>query len=178
MSARPHLNSSLSSTEFAAWYWLKKELSDFCRTVGLPASGSKQEIAQSIALYLDGKDAPFMQQRQRDVMPNVFELTTVVGKGWRLTRELRAFFENVCGRHFRFNGALRDFFASQASAGKTLSDAVKIYQDSLLQKGTVTIIGPQFEYNRHCREFFANHPGATRAEAIAAWRKKRNARRF
>lgn len=176
MSVRPHLNPSLSSAEFAAWYWLKKELSAFCPTVGLSASGSKHEIAQRIVLYLDGKDQPFMQQRQRDVMPNVFELATVVGTGWRLTRELRAFFESVCGRRFRFNGALRDFFASQASAGKTLADAVKIYQDSLLQKDSLTIIAPQFQYNRHCREFFANHPGATRAEAIAAWRKKRHTR--
>ncbi len=178
MSPRPHLNPSLSSAEFSAWYWLKKELSDFCRTVGLPASGSKQEIAQRIALWLDGKNLPSIQRCQRDVIPEVFELTTVVGTGWRLTRELRAFFENVCGKHFRFNGALREFFATQANAGKTLSDAVKVYQNSLLQKNATTIIAPQFEYNSHCREFFANHPGATRAEAMIAWRKKRSARRF
>jgi hypothetical protein len=175
--SRPRLHGSLSSSEFAAWYWLKKELIDFCRTVGLPASGSKQEIAQRIALWLDDKDPPPVQLRKRDVMPVIFELTTVVGTGWRLTKALRGFFENECGKRFHFNGALREFFATQANAGKTLADAVKVYQDSL-QKDAITTIAPQFEYNRHCRDFFANHPGATRAEAIAAWRKKRNARRL
>ena len=53
MSERPKLDTDLSSAAFREWYWLKEELTDFCRGNGLSAAGSKTELADRIALYLD-----------------------------------------------------------------------------------------------------------------------------
>ena len=53
MPDRPELNKNLSSAAFREWYWLKEELTNYCRRNGLPASGSKTELADRIAVFLD-----------------------------------------------------------------------------------------------------------------------------
>ena len=42
---RPDLNKEMSSSEFQSFYYLKEELTAFCRENGLPVSGGKTEIA-------------------------------------------------------------------------------------------------------------------------------------
>ena len=49
---RPPLTKSISLEDFQNYYWLKEELQTFCHEHGLPASGSKIEIANRISHYL------------------------------------------------------------------------------------------------------------------------------
>lgn len=49
----PVLNSSLSSKEFSQHYYNKKELSEFCRSVGIPATGQKNDLNERIKNYLE-----------------------------------------------------------------------------------------------------------------------------
>lgn len=53
MAERPELNEVRTSAEFRAFYYLKEELTAFCRERGIPSSGGKPEIAARIAHYLD-----------------------------------------------------------------------------------------------------------------------------
>jgi hypothetical protein len=174
---RPELGRSLEAHEFRAWYWLRDELARFCRTEGLPASGSKQELSARIDAYLSGEPLPLPQKRTRRTspMPDRFELTFVIGKGWHCSQELRRFFESHCGKGFHFNEALRRFIA--AGAGRTLADAVALYMRTTGPQRERAEIGEQFEYNRHLRDYFSAHPNATKEEAVAAWKRKRNERR-
>lgn len=103
-------------------------------------------------------------------MPDTFSDHSVIGRGWRCTTALRMFFVAKLGRGFRFNSALRDFIHN--GSGRTLADAVDAYRVS--RKQPASEIAPQFEYNRHMRAFFADHPTATQAQARAAWWAKRN----
>lgn len=49
----PILNKELDSKTFRNYYFLKVELMNFCRENGMPTSGSKIEIADRIAYFLD-----------------------------------------------------------------------------------------------------------------------------
>ena len=49
MNERPELNIELDAATFRSFYYLKRELANFCRENGLPASGSKAELTDRIA---------------------------------------------------------------------------------------------------------------------------------
>lgn len=51
MEIRPGLNKKLDGQTFRSYYYLKKELVDFCRENGLPVSGGKIELTDRIAYF-------------------------------------------------------------------------------------------------------------------------------
>lgn len=53
MSERPNLNEKLDGETFRTFYYLKKELIDFCRENNLPISGGKIELTDRIAYFFD-----------------------------------------------------------------------------------------------------------------------------
>ena len=53
MSERPKLNKELDAITFRSFYYLKQELVGFCRENGLLTSGSKTELTDRIAYFLD-----------------------------------------------------------------------------------------------------------------------------
>ena len=56
MSERPRLDRTLDGKTFRSYYYLKEELTAFCRENGLPVSGGKIEITERIACFLDTGD--------------------------------------------------------------------------------------------------------------------------
>jgi hypothetical protein len=52
---RPKLNRQLSEEKFLQHYWLKSELTLFCRELGLAVQGSKQQLTERIADRLAGR---------------------------------------------------------------------------------------------------------------------------
>ncbi|MDO5601790.1 MAG: SAP domain-containing protein, partial [Oscillospiraceae bacterium] len=59
MAERPKLDRHLDSETFRGFYYLKKELTDFCRENDLPASGDKTELTNRIACFLEtGRTLP------------------------------------------------------------------------------------------------------------------------
>ena len=53
MSDRPVLNKHLDGDTFRSYYYLKEELTAFCRQNDIPASGGKLELTDRIAHFLD-----------------------------------------------------------------------------------------------------------------------------
>ena len=60
---------------------------------------------------------------------------------------------------------------SKIPKASTLGQALDVYQSSHVQG--VSPIQRQFQFNQHIRDFFAQHPDATRAQALQAWQAKR-----
>ncbi len=58
MNKRPELNKDTKSAAFRSFYYLKRELVDFCRENGLPASGSKAELTDTTQIH--GEAAAYM----------------------------------------------------------------------------------------------------------------------
>ena len=175
--SRPSLTKSTSAADFRAYYWLKEELVAFCRSAGLSTAGSKQQIAERIAHFLEtGKREVAAPSRAKasGKMPETFTRETVIGQNWRCSEALRTFFSAETGKPFKFNQVMRDFI--QYGEGKTLGDALEAWQ-AANEAPARTEIAPQFEYNRHMRAYYEAHPEATREDAINAWKKLRAERR-
>jgi len=174
---RPTEIEGLSGDDFVAYYWLKAELVAFCRASGLSTSGSKQQLTERIKLFLDtGKIARpkrTLRSSKSAAMPATISRETVIGSGWRCNQALRSFFEAEIGPLFHFNQFMRDFI-KQYGVGQTLQAAIDGWH---LSKQERSKIAPQFEYNRHFREYFANNPNATRDDAIRAWNEKKGQRK-
>jgi hypothetical protein len=173
---RPALTNTLSAEEFERWYWLKQELVAFCQQHQISSVGSKPEVSEKISVFL--RNAPLPKTRvpsKRGEMPNQLMLTTVIGEGWKCNPLLGAFFRTHCGKSFRFNATVRNFIHTQV--GATLADAVHCYVASVAPGAPKQPIIAQNEYNRFTREFFAENPGATRAQALAGWWEKRGKRK-
>ena len=175
--SRPNLTKTLVSDDFMAYYWLKTELVSFCRTEGMPSSGSKGDLTERIRHYLEtGQIKKSVRKTTKTDMPDKFSRETVIGKNWRCSQSLRAFFEQEIGSKFHFNGVMRDFI-KQDGVGLPLQAAIDCWHEAQQQPASEKEIGAQFEYNRHFREYFKQNPGATRQEAIAAWNEKKAKRK-
>lgn len=176
---RPALNRQTTPDDFLSYYWLKEELIEFLRVNELPASGSKQALTDRILQFLATgtaeKTSSQKISKRTDEMPNTFSRQSVIEAGWRCSQALRTFFEQEIGRHFHFASVMRDFI--HHGTGKTLEEAIVTWEAAQQHPKTEKGIAPQFEYNRHIREYFKKHPGAALQEAIQAWYVKKAERR-
>ena len=53
---RPEPTTSLTGAELQRWYWLKSELLDLARELGISTAGGKIELTERIAARLDGRE--------------------------------------------------------------------------------------------------------------------------
>lgn len=175
LPGRPEPGPHLTGTELARWYWLKTELVDLARLLGVSTAGSKAELAGRLVVVLDGGEPSAVGPRPR-TGPAASQLTepltdeTIIPRGQRSSQVLRAYFEARIGPSFRFDGAMRSFVAD--GAGKTLGEAVDHWHRT--RDAAPAAIGEQFELNRFTRTWHGEHPGGTRAELLAAWRRYRS----
>jgi len=178
---RPKLQKGISPKDFKAHYWLKEELIDFCRIIGINTSGGKIEISNSVISYLEtGIVIPRSEKQNKTPKSNfdwnteTLSLETVISDSYKNTENVRAFFKQLIGSNFKFNVTFMDWM--KRNSGKTLGDAVDKYREiALLKKDKIyrTEIAPQFEYNTYIRDFFTNNPDRSMKDAIKSWRLKR-----
>jgi len=172
---RPELERELTVKEFREFYWLKEELQTFCRGNGISPSGSKIEITDRIAVFLEtGKIQKPM--RNRSSSPNKvtleeLSLDTVIPKNHRCSQVVRAFFILVIPK-FHFSTYIQNYF--KENVGKTYQDVVDAWYEEEERKKDPSYkkqIGSQFEYNQFFRDYFADpkNKGNKREDAIKAW---------
>ena len=173
MSERPSLNKELDAAAFRSFYYLKQELADFCKENGLPASGSKAEITDRIAYFLDTGNV-LKSSGERKTTANIGTLTegTVIEPNIICSEKHRAFFCEKIGKSFSFNVPFQKWL--KTNAGKTYGDAIRAYYQILEEKKQRKMeIGGQFEYNTYIRDFFADNPGKSLHDAIVCWNYKK-----
>jgi len=166
--SRPALAEDMSGRELLRWYWLRSELINFARSVGVTTSAGKQELTARVVAYLDGGATSTTGVRRRSAPPLLVEpLTeaTLIPAGQRCSQQLRRYFTGVIGPSFHFDAAMRDFIAG--GAGQTLGVAVAHWHGTRSQPRAE--IGAQFELNRFIRGWHHDHPGGSRAQALQAW---------
>ncbi|MFR8338498.1 MAG: DUF6434 domain-containing protein [Eisenbergiella massiliensis] len=170
MSDRPDLQKDLDSKIFRSYYYLKEELTTFCRAEGLPVSGGKKELTERIASYLDGgeiiADKPVARKKS-----GVGFITddTPIEPDFVCSQKHRAFFEEKIGKGFSFNVAFQKWL--KANTGKTYGQAGRL---SNREKEEGRDKYRQFEYNTYIRDFFAENQGKTLKEAIKCWNYKKS----
>ncbi len=172
---RPELTRDLNVDDFRNFYWLKEELQTFCRGNGISASGSKNEITDRIAIFLEtGKIQKPMRKRSvpgKKVILEELSLDTVITENHRCSQVVRAFFTSVIPK-FHFSTYIQNYF--KENAGKTYRDVVEAWYEEEERKKDPSYkkqIGSQFEYNQFTRDYFADpkNKGKQRSDAIKAW---------
>lgn len=172
---RPKLEKELKANEFLDFYWLKEELQNFCREHGMSASGSKGEITDRIALFLEtGKIQKPMRKRSsssQEIKLEALSLDTVITESHRCSQAVRAFFISEIPK-FHFSTYIQNYF--KENVGGTYRHVVAAWYEEEERKKDPTYkrqIGLQFEYNQFTRDYFADpkNKNKSRADAIKAW---------
>lgn len=173
MPERPVLDERPDGKTFRSFYYLKEELTDFCRKNGLPASGGKIELTDRIARFLDtGEILPASAARKKPAAVSGIHEDMKIETDFVCSETHRAFFKAQIGSGFSFNVAFQKWLKSHA--GKTYREAVAAYYQILEEKKKgKTKIDKQFEYNTYIRDFFADNPGKSLEEAIRCWKYKK-----
>ena len=174
MNERTELNKELDAAAFRSFYYLKQELADFCKENGLPTTGSKAELTDRIAHFLDTGNV-LKSSAKRKTSVNIGTLTedTVIEQNIVCSEKHRAFFSEKIGKSFSFNVLFQKWL--KANTGKTYGDAIRAYYRILEEKKQrKTEIGGQFEYNTYIRDFFADNPGKNLHDVIVCWNHKKS----
>jgi hypothetical protein len=172
VAERPELTAAMSAAEFQRWYWLKAELTAFTRSLQLPTSGSKPELASRIARHLDAR--PMRPQTRRATvsrtLPEPLTLHTAIGPHQAATRQLRSFFEATIGTRFTYDIHMRTFLASATT--KTLGEAVDHWHATRKAPKPETL--PQLEFVRFSKRWYRANPTGTPSGCRVAWKHERS----
>jgi len=183
MEKRPTLDKKITVNDFKDFYWLKKELVEFCKVEGLKRTGGKIEIAKRIEHYLSTRKKQVEQkiiktkQSKFDWNTESLTLKTVISDSYKNTENVRNFFEKQIGKKFKFNVKFMNWMKS--NEGKTLNEAIVEWKRIEIEKKTnqqPKDIDPQFEYNRYLRDFLLDNPDKSRKTGIELWKIKRSMR--
>lgn len=173
---RPDLDLRLSAGIFRQYYYLKEELVDFCRKNNLQATGSKSELSERIAVFLEsGKRIRAEHKNQKTQSAGEIKPNNIIEENFVCSEKHRAFFKEQVGKSFSFNVAFQKWLKS--NAGKTYADAITAYHQILQEKKSAKGKGEiekQFEYNTYIRDFFAANKDKTLEQAIKCWKFKKS----
>lgn len=174
MNERPRLEAKLNSKTFLEYYYLKKELIDFCRKENLQTTGGKMEITNRIVYYLDtGKRSFDLKKSNRTKINETINLETIIENNFVCSEKHREFYKNQIGKTFSFNVAFQKWLKN--NAGKNYKDSIEAYYQILEdKKKNKTTIDKQFEYNAYIRDFFDDNKNKTLKDAISCWKYKKS----
>lgn len=173
MGEQPNLNKQLDGKTFRDFYYLKEELVDFCREIGLSTSGGKIEITDRIAHFLDTGEIILVPPKSK-IKIDIGDISddTLIEPNFVCSEKHRAFFREKIGNTFCFNVIFQKWLKS--NTGKTYREAIVAYHQILEEKKKgKTSIDKQFEYNTYIRDFFADNEGKILEEAIKCWKYKK-----
>jgi hypothetical protein len=177
---RPELSKQLSLTDFNDFCWLKAELIEFCKSVGIPSSGGKIDIANRIRHYITTGQVIEREKKTVKIKPSFnwdkekLTRNTIITDNYKNGENVRHFFIEEIGARFSFNIIFIKWMKD--NIGKTLGDAIvewKRINDLKKDKNHISEIDPQFEYNRYMRAFLKDNPYLSSKDAMKFWKLKR-----
>ena len=137
MNERPDLNLELDSSTFKEYYYLKKEMEDFCRSNGLKVSGSKLELAERIIEFLETGRKDFdISKRPKRKNKSEITLNSIIEDDFICSQQHREFYKKNktdIPRQFEYNQYIRDFFKDNDD--KSLKDAIECWKYKKSLKG-------------------------------------------
>ena len=174
MKERPNLDNNLSSSDFKEYYYLKEELVSFCKKYDLQMTGSKAELNERIANFLESGEKTYKKHStKKPLVADEITLDTIIEDNFVCSEKHRLFYKNIIGNSFSFNVAFQKWLKS--NTGKTYSDSICAYYQILEdKKKNKTKIDKQFEYNTYIRDFFNDNKDKTLKQAIMCWKYKKN----
>jgi hypothetical protein len=180
---KPKLEIGMRLADFTNYYWLKDELTEFARGLGLPTHGSKPELSARIERRLRGitfssKVKARSPRGPRDSDKPLTRETLVIN--YMSDANTREFFKSAIGPEFHFTYHVNQFRLA-AGPGLTYGELVDEWlaeRDRRKSPSYKAPIADHGKYNRFIRDFFADeaNKGKTLLEAVAAWNAIKNSR--
>ncbi|MEL7460968.1 MAG: DUF6434 domain-containing protein [Pseudomonadota bacterium] len=171
---RPPIETITTAAELRRWYWLKTDLVDRARTLGLKTTGGKFDILDRIAAFLETGAAPEEAKRKVasrfDWHSAALDDGTVLTDSYKNTQNVRRYFKARLGDGFKFN---IEFMAwLKGNTGRTLAEACDEYRAMKLREaapGFQSDIAHHNQFNQYTRDFLADNPGAGMEEVRRVW---------
>lgn len=174
---RPDIYDIHSGAELKRWYWLKAELVNHCKALEVPYTGSKAEITERLAVFLDTGEVVKPKRKQSASAFNwareELRLDTIITDSYRNGPNVRRFFVEHIGPRFRFNIAFMQWM--KANTGKTLANAVAAWEAIEKEQKTAGFqskIPKGNQYNQYLRDFFTANPQRSMQDARQCWARK------
>ncbi|MEM9579800.1 MAG: DUF6434 domain-containing protein [Pseudomonadota bacterium] len=174
--SKPDIHSITSGGELRQWYWLKTDLAQRARSLGLKTSGGKFEILDRIAHYLDTAERE-PPQPAKPAARSTFDWhaaplgdDTLITDSYKNTQNVRRYFTSRCGDSFRFNIAFMAWM--KANAGKTLAEACGEYRAMRAREaapGYQSEIKDHNQFNQYTRDFLADNPEMSMDDVRRIW---------
>lgn len=175
MNEKEEQNFGTDGKTFREFYHLKEELRDFCKKNNLQTTGSKEELTERIALFLDTGERSRKNHGKKSANAQNITPDSIIEENFVCSEKHRAFYVEQIGKSFKFNVGFQKWLKN--NAGKTYKDSVAAYFQILAdKKATKSAIEKQFEYNAYVRDFFSDNPKLTLDDAIKCWKHKKSLR--
>ncbi len=174
--ARPGIQTITSGAELRKWYWLKRELQEEARRVGVKGTGAKFTILERLCHFRDSGEIKWpgdtikRTSSKFDWHSGKLTAKTPITDNYKNTQNVRRFFQTYADPKFKFNIALIDWIRS--NPGKTLGDAAKFWRQQR-DSNASTAIKPHNQYNQYFRDFMEDNPSLGIKDARAAWARKK-----
>ncbi len=167
---RPLLEREMAEDELHRWYWLRSELVELGRSLGISTAGGKVELTARIADVLAGRTPRPPSRRVHGVeLEGPLHGGTLLPPGQRCSQHLRDYLVGRIGPVFTFDRHMREVVTT---GGVTLDEVVQHWYQTRDRRPSD--IAPQFEYNRFTRAWREEHPHGDRVALLAAWWDYRN----
>ena len=162
--------------DYRSHYWMKSELIDFARRLGLPIHGYKPELSQRIERRLRGLPDQTNPKRKkskvRDSDRPLRRDTLVLN--YFSDAKTRAFFKSAIGSEFHFTYHLNQY--RLARTGLRYGDLIDEWvaeQARRRSPGHTAPIAEHGKWNHFVRDFFADtrNKGKSLSDAARAWKK-------
>lgn len=146
---------------FEQTYFYKTELSQLCRTYGLPAYGTKAELNHYLRLYLTGTPAtaiqPLRQKHATTPSAQALSLTTpLIDPSFSFNQTTRAFFAAYFGvTHFSFTkemAALKRQAEVTQDPTLTVEDLIKLVQQPT-HTSVSSLEDATYQWNQFVKDF-------------------------
>jgi len=172
---RPSFFDIKSGNEFNNWYWLKTELVDICKSLGIPHSGRKFDLRDRIICAIDGEEEikPIKTTRKKssfnwakEVLTPDTIITDNVSFGPNFRNFMKVHIGNTFSCHSDFMGWVR------VNEGKTLHDAIEIWFELESRKEDPNFkreIAEHNMFNKYTRDFLQDNEGMSFESARKFW---------
>ena len=177
---RPAIETITSGVEMRRWYWLKEELVDEARRVGVKTAGGKFTILERLAHHLDTGETKWPGDKKAkptstfDWANEKLTPETVITDNYKNNQNVRAFFQAHADPSFKFHMAFMDWMRTHI--GHPLKDAVEawhVMEEERSQPEFQSKIAHHNQFNQYTRDFLADNPDLGMKEVRKFWALKR-----
>lgn len=171
---RPLIDQIKNGDELKSWYWLKEELIVFCKQLGISSRGSKFEIQERLAIFIDTGEIERSVTKTHISKFNwskeKLNEETVITDNVSFGPNFRGFMKEKLGSKFSCTSEFMSWVKN--NSGKTLADAInywKLLEERKKDPNFRRKIASHNMYNQYMRDFMDAFPKKSIEDAKLAW---------